>query len=123
MLLVLSEEGVTPAQARDRPTPQVAVRWRVSVPVASLASEGPPTTDAYNTSINTLRRGARLHKFLSTADQAAPSPPADLSNPTVLMATVTNTYDNLVSARVTTDATQVACGFQVRIQSPRPRLS
>lgn len=93
--------------------PQAHVRWRVRATNRAEAQDLPNEKDTFNEYLSLLRK-SRINKFLYSPE---PAGTADPTNPTVLMATVSNTYDNLICARITNDATQVACGFQVRFAS------
>ena len=83
----------------------------------AVAAVMPRTSDPLNIHLIGKLAAERPAKFLRTAYAEAETIKADPANPTVLMATLTNTYGGLITSCVTDDGTQVAGGFQVRQNS------
>lgn len=73
----------------------------------------PNENDPFNQHLFSRRLSAPPpSKFLRVSEPENPGV-ADLTNPTALMATLTNIYEGLIVSRITDDATQLATGYQV----------
>ncbi len=88
-----------------------SIRWRVTTPKEGLTAEVRATTPL-NNDFNAHLVGKLAH--LASRQDPHTSGPADASQPTVLMGSITNTYDGCTVARMTDDAIQLAAGFQDR---------
>jgi len=93
---------------RNQMTHGFTVRWRAFRQKEGDArdeSSMPPFNATLFTKLNKLYLKRRQEMAIGTADP---------SRPTVLMGSLTNTYDGCIVARMTEDATQLAAGFQDR---------